>query len=199
MRSPRASTLALQTSPWISAGGLGTSMNSSSLSDNRSTRSISSAGIRPASWATFAMYSRRWSRKNSTALHWRIGLIEATDERVTLVAVGGAANVVQRCQELCGVVFGFFRETASSFYELHQEQRLGAVIDLGDGKIALLPQVAEHVRLALQVRLALTIYLGDERDAILQLDLVDVTDAASTHRAGALQALSKGNLYPFGD
>ena len=65
------------------------------------------------------------------------------------------------------------------------------MVDLGDGQIALLTQVAEHVRLALQMRLAGSIDLGYQRRAILEFDLVDLADAAAAHRAGALQALAQ--------
>src|SRR5215213_8589985 len=73
------------------------------------------------------------------------------------------------------------------------------MVDLGDGQVALFPKVAEHVRLALQVRLPLPIYLGDERGTVSQLDLVDLPDAAAAHRAGALQTLAQCDLYSFGD
>jgi hypothetical protein len=56
------------------------------------------------------------------------------------------------------------------------------VKDLGNGQVALLAQVAEHVCLALKVRIALRVDLGDQRGAVFQLDLVYVADAAA-HRA----------------
>jgi hypothetical protein len=63
----------------------------------------------------------------------RVRLIEAADEGVSLVTVGIRRDVVQRCQEFGGVTFGVIGEAAASFYELHQQQRLRTVVDLGDG------------------------------------------------------------------
>jgi hypothetical protein len=73
------------------------------------------------------------------------------------------------------------------------------VVDLGDGKVALLAQVAEHVSLALQVRLAISVYLGDERGAVLQLGFIDLSDTTAAHRAGTPQALAERTLDAFGD
>src|SRR5215217_3383071 len=114
MRSPRASTLALQTSPWMSAGGFGSPIRTSSRSASLSTLRRSSVGNLPASWAMVAMELYPVFRR-------RIGLVQVADESVTLQAVGVGGNIVQPGQELCCVVLGTFREAAATFFELHQE------------------------------------------------------------------------------
>jgi hypothetical protein len=73
------------------------------------------------------------------------------------------------------------------------------VVDLGDGQIALLAQVAEHVRLALQMRLFGSIDLGYQRRAVFEFDLVDLADAATTQRTRALQPLAQGDLDVAGN
>src|SRR5215213_7982678 len=97
------------------------------------------------------------------------------------------------------MALGHFGEVAAPFDELHQEWRLGAVVDLGDGKFAPLAQVAEHVSLPLQVRLAFPIYLGDERCAFLQLCPVHLSDTAASERMYRTHPLSEVCFDTFGD
>ncbi len=72
------------------------------------------------------------------------------------------------------------------------------MIDLRNGKIAVLAQVPEHVRLALQVRLGLPIHLRDQRRAVGELNPVDFADATAAHRPDAPETLTEVLLYPFG-
>ena len=73
------------------------------------------------------------------------------------------------------------------------------MVDLGDGKIALLAQVAEHVGLPLQVRFAFSIYLGDERGTFLQLHPVHLSDAAASQRTRREHPISEVCFDTFGD
>src|SRR5918998_2194289 len=73
------------------------------------------------------------------------------------------------------------------------------MVDLRDGELAVLAQVAKHVRLALQVRGALPVQLRDEGRAVLKLYPVDLADATATHRPGAPETLAEVLLYPFGE
>src|SRR5918999_1624685 len=68
-------------------------------------------------------------------------------------------------------------EVAAALHELHEQERLGEVIDLWDREVALIAEVAEHVRLALQVRLAGAVYLRDRLRAIRELRFVHPADA----------------------
>ena len=63
--------------------------------------------------------------------------------------------------------------------------------DLGDRKVALLAQVAQHVRLTSEVRLALPVHLRDQRRAVFELYPVDLTDATAAHRPGTQEALAE--------
>src|ERR671911_1922634 len=94
---------------------------------------------------------------------------------------------------------GLFREATASFDELHEQEFLRAVVNLGDGKIALLAQVAEHVSLPLEVRLAFPIYLGDERGAFPQLRPIHLSDAAASERTHREHPLSEVCFDTFGD
>src|SRR5918993_1577624 len=97
------------------------------------------------------------------------------------------------------MALGPFGKAAASFDELHEQEFLRAVVHLGDGKVALLSQVAKHVSLALQVKLALSIYLGDERGAFLQLRPVHFSDAAASERTHREHPLSEVCFDTFGD
>src|SRR5215204_1829202 len=97
------------------------------------------------------------------------------------------------------MALGPFGEAAASFDELHEQEFLRAVVNLGDGKIALLPEVAEHVSLPLQVRLAFPIYLGDERGAFLQLRPVHLSYTAASERTHREHPLSEVCFDTFGD
>src|SRR5918997_5177323 len=119
------------------------------------------------------------------ALRPGIRLVQAPYQRVPLVTVGLRRKVVQPGQELGGLALGTFGEAAASFDELHQQEPLRAVEDLGDGELAPLAKVAQHVRLTLQVRLALPIHLRDQLRTVTHLDLVYLADAAASKRAGA--------------
>ena len=133
------------------------------------------------------------------ALRPRVWLVEAADKRIPLVAVGAGRDAVQRREELGGVLLCPLREAAATLDELHQEERLGAVVDLGDGELAVLAEVAKHVSLAFQVRLALPVQLRDERRAVGELYPVDLADAAAAHRPGAPQPFAEVLLYPSGE
>src|ERR671913_1353391 len=97
------------------------------------------------------------------------------------------------------MALGPFGEAADSFDELHEQEFLRAVVNLGDGKIALLAQVAEHVSLPLEVRLAFPIYLGDERGAFPQLRPIHLSDAAASERTHREYPLSEVCFDTFGD
>src|SRR5215217_2388973 len=92
-----------------------------------------------------------------------------------------------------------FGEAAASFDELHEQEFLRAVVNLGDGKFALLPQVTEHVSLPLQMRIPFPIYLGDERGTFLQLRPVHLSDAAASERTHREHPLSEVCFDTFGD
>src|SRR5918994_2297617 len=97
------------------------------------------------------------------------------------------------------MALGPFGEAAASFDELHEQEFLRAVVNLGDGKFALLPEVAEHVSLPLQVGLTIPVHLGDERGAYLQLRPVHLSDAAAPERAHRDHPLSEVCFDTFGD
>src|SRR5215213_6242199 len=97
------------------------------------------------------------------------------------------------------MALGFFREAAAPFDKLHQEKRLRAVVNLGNGKFALLAEVAEHVSLPLQVGLASPIYLGNERGAFLKIRSVHLSDTAASQRTHREQPLSEVCFDTFGD
>src|SRR5215203_3461884 len=98
---------------------------------------------------------------------------------------------MQRRQKLCGMAFGSIGETTIPLDELHQHERLRAVEDLGDRKIALLAQVAQHVRFALQVRGTLPVHLRDQRRAVFELYSVDLSDATAAHGPSTQEALAE--------
>src|SRR5215210_138271 len=89
------------------------------------------------------------------------------------------------------MVFGSFGEATAPLDELHQQERLRAVEDLGDRKIALLAQVAQHVRFALQVRGTLPVHLRDQRRAVFELYPVDLSDATAAHGPSTQEALAE--------
>src|SRR5215211_1365928 len=97
------------------------------------------------------------------------------------------------------MALGPFGEAAASFDELHEQEFLRAVVNLGDGKFGPLAQVAEHVSLPLQVRIAFPIYLGDERCAFLQLCPVHLSDTATPQRTHREHPLSEVCFDTFGD
>src|SRR5215210_1679015 len=97
------------------------------------------------------------------------------------------------------MALGPFGEATASFDELHEQEFLRAMVNLGDGKIALLAQVAKHVCLALQVGLTFPIYLGDEWGAFLQLRPVHLSDTAASERTHREHPLSEVCLDTFGD
>src|SRR5215208_2677581 len=97
------------------------------------------------------------------------------------------------------MALGPFGEAAVSFDELHEQEFLRAVVNFGDGKFAVLAQVAEHVSLPLQAGLAFPIYLGDERRAFLQLYHVHLSDAAASERAHREHPPSEVCFDTFGD
>src|SRR5215218_10955121 len=89
------------------------------------------------------------------------------------------------------MAFCSFGETTIPLDELHQQERLRAVEDLGDRKIAVLAQVAQHVCFALQVRGTLPIHLRDQRRAVFELYPVDLSDATAAHGPSTQESLAK--------
>jgi len=96
-------------------------------------------------------------------------------------------------------MLGLDREIAVPLDELHQEECFRAVINLRHQEISPLPQISQHVRLALQVRLAIPVHLRHERRAVRQIGPVHLADASAPEGMGAEEPLPEVRLYAFAD